>query len=123
MEDLEVFSAYGKTTEPEVEAEIVDPVDAIDSQDVVTQSSALVNFNVTQVFVGKRNEDTSVLLEQADQFKQISAKGIQGLADFLASDLIGAVNQAAAQNRHGVAGAQAYAATEAIKNLQNGGGV
>lgn len=121
-EECEILASYGVKNQTSLEAEIVDEV--VDPQEVTSivpvdsAAKGLLSFNITSVTLHTRNEDITNLETQADTFDAITRKALKAAGRYLADDIKGGLRLAAAQNRHAIAGLQAQAATEAIKDLQ-----
>lgn len=119
--EAEKLRTYGADNTPEPRVEVFHPEVSLDAAMVpvsaVQQAQPLVPIHIESVTFVMPSADTTVIDGAADGLQNMAAKAFQGIADVMRADLIQQVNVAKAQNRYGVMGAQAQAATDALKEV------
>lgn len=120
-DEVKQLRSYGGEQRPEPVAEViypdVEPESAIIKSSDVSDVQPLFAFNIQQINVTVPNADTSELDTQADRLHSMTAKAAQGIAQFMQADMAAQIQTAMAQNRYAVMGAQAQAATQALKDM------
>lgn len=119
-DEVEALISYGGKTVAEPVVEVLTPeVEpcAAEIQPYQREASPIINFNIERLHVQTNQMDTTTLDLLGDQHLGVAQENFQGIAKLLRDDLVGTVRQAKAQNRAAVMGAQAYASTEAVKEL------
>lgn len=120
-DEVKKLRSYGGDQRPEPVTEVLypelEPENAIVKSSDVTDVQPLFAFNIQQINVTVPNADTSELDTQADRLHSITAKAAQGISQFMQADMAAQIQTAMAQNRYAVMGAQAQAATQALKDM------
>lgn len=122
-EEVSTLASYGGRSEALPAVEVLEPEfepQSAEIQPYQREAAPIITFNIQSVHVRSNRMDTTGLDIQGDQHQEVAQQNFQGLAGILRDDLVGLVRQAKAQNRAAVMGAQAYASTEAVKELDGG---
>ena len=102
--------------EPAVEVMGVEPVGGAIAR-MESRANPLVPISIETLNINITTSNTRQLGTETAQFQQVSAAALQGIGEYLGTDLENHVVEAIAQNRHAVAGLNAAAAAGLANRL------